>query len=210
LRKEESMVRIFIPLFLTFILAVSHAGTARAGMEAGIFVGEEGIRSFYLSVGQYYNVPEKEVIFVKKKRIPDEELSVVFFFAHRAGVKTSRIIDLRRGGLTWLDITLHFGLTPRIFYVPVKVVKGPPYGKAYGYYMKKPKKDWAKIVLTDVEIIDLVNLKFISEHYGYPAEEVIKMRRGGKTFVAIDYEAKKWKRGKEKRPVKNKGKGKWR
>jgi hypothetical protein len=204
------MKRIFLLSFLTFIMAGSFAcTTSRAGWDAGISVSDEGLTGFYLSVSEYFRVPQREVIIVRERRIPDEELAVVFFMAGRAGVKRTTIIDLRLGGMSWYDITIRFGLTPEIYYVPVKVVKGPPYGKAYGYHMNKPKKQWAKVKLTDVEIIDLVNLKFISEHYGYPAEEVIKLRRGGKDFMSINYEVKKGKKGKKKGPGKNKGKGKW-
>jgi len=73
----------------------------------------------------------------------------------------------------------------------------------------------SKIVLTNVEIIDLVNLKLISEYHHIPPEDVIKMRAGGKHFVVIHDEIKKGK-GKEKEPkeigkeYKEKGEGKGR
>jgi hypothetical protein len=162
-----------------------------------VSIGEEGIESFYLSVGEYYRVPHREVIIIRERHhMPHDEIPVVFFLAQRAHVSTGAIIDLRLRGMSWLDITIHYGLTPEIYYLPVKA--GPPYGKAYGYYMKKPKKAWKKLVLTDVEVVDLINLRFISEHWGYPAGEVIRLRRE---------EAKKAKKGK-KAPGKNKGKGK--
>lgn len=202
------MARFSIPLFLTVLMALSQAHQARAGFEAGVSIGEEGIESFYLSVGEYYRVPHREVIIIRERhRIPHDEIPVVFFLAHRARVSTGAIIDLRLGGLSWLDITFHYGLTPEIYYLPVKA--GPPYGKAYGYYMNKPRKAWKKIVLADVEVVDLVNLRFISEHWGYPAGEVIRLRREGKGFININFEAKKAKKGK-KAQGKNKGKGKGR
>lgn len=201
------MARVIFPL-VVFIMAFSYPAPARAGFDAGVSIGEEGIESFYLSVGEYYSVPQREVIVVRERRIPDDEIPVVLFLARRAGVASGVIMDLRLGGKSWLDITLRYGYTPEIFYVPVKA--GPPYGKAYGYHMKKPRKAWKKLALTDVEVVDLVNLKFISEHYGYSAEEVIKMRRGGKGFVSINYEAKKAKKGKKKGPGgPPKNKGKW-
>jgi hypothetical protein len=81
------------------------------------------------------------------------------------------------------------------------VVTGPPYGRAYGYYKKKPKKDWRTIVLGDDDVVNLVNLKFMSEHYGYPPEKIIKMRSGGKEFVSIYDEIRK-----EKEKMKEHGK----
>lgn len=157
---------------------------------------------------------QREVIIIKERHIPDEEIPVVFFIAQRAHVRPATIIDLRLRGKTWMDITLHFGLSPGIFYVPLRevVVTGPPYGKAYGYYKKKPRKGWRKIVLDDADVINLVNLRFISEHYRYEPEKVIKLREGGKNFIVINEEVTKEKKGgkekiKEKREN-GKGKGK--
>ena len=104
-----------------------------------------------------------------------------------------------------MDITLRYGLSPEIYYVPISVSPGPPYGKAYGYYKNKPRKEWKKIVFKDSDIINLVNLKFTSEHYKYSPNEVIKMREEGKNFVVINDEIKK---GKKKHKVKDKELGK--
>jgi hypothetical protein len=166
-------------------------------VDLGISIGDEGLRSFYLAVGDYYRVPEKEVIIIKEKHIPDEDIPVVLFIAGRAHVAPATIIDLRLRGKSWMDISLHFGLSPEIFYVPVKEadVIGPPYGKAYGYYKKKPRKDWKKIMLTDDDVINLRNLRFISEHYGYAPEKVIELRKGGKNFIKVNSELLKEKKG---------------
>lgn len=196
-------------LFIIFALIFLSIGTySEAAVDMGISIGDEGLRSFYLSIGEYYRIPEKEVIIVRDKRIPSEEIPVVFFIAKRARVKPATIIDLRLKGMTWWDITLHYHLGPEIYYVPVKesVVIGPPYGKAYGHYKKKPKKEWKKIVLGDDDIVNLVNLRFISSHYGYPPEKVIQLREQGKTFIVINEEIKKGKKG-EKEKIKDKEKG---
>jgi len=63
-------------------------------------------------------------------------------------------------------------------------------------------------MLNDAEIIDLVNLRFISEHYGYPAEEVVRLRSGGDNFIVINNKVKKIKRAKVPEGVKGRGKGK--
>jgi hypothetical protein len=127
--------------------------------------------------------------------LPYGEVPVVFFIARSARVAPETIINLRLRGWKWIDIVQLFGLSPEIFYVPVKIkVGGPPYGKAYGYYKNKPRKEWKTIVLSDYDVINLVNLKFISGHYGYPPEEVIKMRSEGKNFVLINDEVKKGKK----------------
>ena len=192
--------RNIIPFFsLFFLLQV----TAQTDVNVGISVGPEGLRSFYLSVSEYYHVPEREVIVVRERKIPDEELPVVFFIAGRAGVKPEVIVDLRLGGSTWYDISVRYGIYADVYYVPLAVEPGPPYGKAYDYYKNKPKKDWKKIKLADADIINLVNLRYISEHYNYEPERIIKLRSEGKHYVVINEKIKSEKKGN-----KNNSKGK--
>ena len=72
----------------------------------------------------------------KRKKISDEELPVVFFLAHKAGVKSSVIINLRLRGKSWFEISSHYNLSPDIYFIDLKTNPGPPYGKAYGHYKK--------------------------------------------------------------------------
>lgn len=199
-------MRIVI-IFLVLIMATlgNAIPRAEAGVDLGISIGEEGLRGFSLSVGDYYRVPQREVVIIRERGIPYEEMPVVLFLAGRAHVAPGIIVDLRLGGMSWMDITLRYGLSPEIYYVPVSVSPGPPYGKAYGYYKNKPRKEWKKIVFEDSDIINLVNLKFTSEHYRYSPDEVIKMREEGKNFVVINDEIKK---GKKEHKVKDKELGK--
>jgi hypothetical protein len=96
-----------------------------------------------------------------------------------------------------MDITLRYGLSPEIYYVPVKVAKvGPPYGRAYGYYKTHPRHEWKKVVLPDDDVVNLVNLKFASDYYGYAPERVMQLRGEGQNFVAIHDHFKKERHGK--------------
>jgi hypothetical protein len=201
---------MFILLIVLVFIFLSPISNSEAAVDLGVSIGEEGVRGFYLAVSDYYRVPEREVIVVRERHIPDEELPVVFFIAQRAHVRPATIIDLRMRGRTWMDVTLHFGLGPEIFYVPVKegFVTGPPYGKAYGYYKKKPRKEWRKIVLDDNDVINLVNLRFISYHYGYEPEKVMKMREGGRNFIMINDAIAKEKKGKKEKTGEKREKGK--
>ncbi len=193
----------------------------QADVNVGLNIQDGEVRSFYLAVGDYYGVPERSLVVVRERHIPDDEVPVVFFLAREARVGPDVIVNLRLSGKSWMDITLHYGLSPQIFYVPFSVDPGPPYGKAWGYYKKRPKNKWKEIRLVDADIVNFVNLKFVSGHYGYPPEQVVKMRSGGKKFVAIHSEIKKGKEkskgkgestgksGKKESKGKSKGKGKY-
>lgn len=179
-------------------------------INAGISIGSEGLKSFYFSISNYYNVPEAQVERTRERRIHDEELPVVFFIAGKAGVNPQVIIDLRLGGSSWYDISVKYGIYSNAYYVPLESHPGPPYGKAYGHYKNKPRKEWGKIRLSDEDIINLVNLKFISEYYNYKPEKIIEMRKEGKRFAVISNDIKAEKKenkkhgnGKEKSKKKN-------
>jgi hypothetical protein len=196
-RKMKGEVMQVAKVFLALI-ALSLAnpiGSAHARVDVGMSLEEEGLRGFYLGVGEYFRVPQREVVVIRERYIPVEEIPVVLLVAQRAHVAPASVIELRRRGSSWLDITIHYGLSPEIYYVrlPATVRVGPPYGKAYGHYKKKPRKEWKEIYLDDDDVINLVNLKFVSEHYSYPAVEVVKLRSKGKDFVVINDEVRKVK-----------------
>ena len=186
-------------------------------VSTGISISDGELRSFYLAIGDYYRVPEPRVVHVKKHyRMRDEDLPVVFYIASCARVDPDVIIDLRlRQRMSWLNITFHFGLTPEIYYVPVQRV-GPPYGKAYGHY-KKHEHNYKRVVLADEDVVNLVNLRFISDYHRVAPEIVMDMRSQGGRFVVINEEVRKGKdgnhgqedeKGKDKHKDSGKGKGK--
>jgi hypothetical protein len=164
---------------------------SRAEVNVGLSIGDEGIKGFYLAIGEHYRVPEKEVVVVRERNIPDEELPVVFFLARETHVAPETIVKLRLGGKSWMDITLQLGRTAEMFYVPIVHDPGPPYGKAYGHYKKHDRHHWNEIRLADNDIVNFVNLKFICERYSCPPDDVIKLREKGRSFSTINTEVKK-------------------
>jgi len=144
-------------ILASLLIMVSWSGSASAQVSFSIS-GDDGRNSFFLSVGDYYRVPEREVVYVRERHIPDDEIPVVFFLAERARVSPSAIVDMRLRGMPWMDISLHFGLGPDIFYFPVKesVVLSPPYGRAYGHFKKWPRREWRKIRFVDDDIINQI------------------------------------------------------
>ncbi len=181
-------------------------------VDLGISVSDGRLQSFYLAIGDYYGVQPRQVVDIRQRyRCADDELPVVFFLATRARVESAAIISLRLKKMSWLNIAFYFRLTPDIFFVPLAPERiGPPYGNAYGYYRKYgPAGDWKKFVLTDREVVDLVNLRFMSEHHRMTPEAVIAMRGRERTFVVINDEIRKEKeKGKPGKPdQQQKGKG---
>lgn len=204
-----------LTLIIALLLPSFYPGNAFAQLEIGLSADKDGIREFHLAIGEHYKAPEKEIVVIRERGISSDEIPVVFFIARRAKVTPETIINLRLGGKSWMNISLAFGLTAEAFYVESEKDYGPPYGKAYGHFKNKPRKEWNTIRLPDGDIVNFVNLRFISDHYGYSTDEIIKMRSAGEKFVKINGKVKKakghGKAGKNKVAVKSekqKAKGK--
>lgn len=172
--------------FAACFMVASSPASAGTEWNVGLSGGNDGIDGFHVSVGEYYRVPQREVIVVHDRGICDEDLPVVFYLAQRARVHPDSIVMLRKRGMSWMNITLHFGLSPEIYYVPVPVGYGYPHGHAYGHYRHHPRNEWRRMVLRDRDIVNQVNLRFISEHYRYSPERVMKYRSEGRSFAAIN------------------------
>jgi hypothetical protein len=152
------------------------------------FVGVSGqIGGFHLAVANYFGAPRQEVVILHDRRIPNDEIPVALFIAQQARVAPSAVVDLRLRGKSWWDISVHFGISPEVYYIPVAIAPGPPYGKAYGHF-KKPKHQWRTIVLADPDLINMVNLRFLSGYHHVAPERVIELRGGNRDFVAVHAE----------------------
>jgi len=201
-----------------FLLPILFAGfitdVSRADVNVGISADRDGIKEFYLSVGTHYGAREAEIEKVRARSLPDDEMAVVFFLSNRLEVSPLFLVDLRLSGRSWLDITLKYGLSPEIYYVKFASDPGPPYGKAWGHYKNTPRKRWHQIQLGDSDIINLVNLKFLSEKYQCSPEKIVRLRKQGKSFANMNSEfknakaEKKQKQASAKKTSGKKGKGK--
>jgi hypothetical protein len=167
---------------LAFLLLANPLWAADVGFN--ITIGAPG---FYLSVGNFFGYPEREVVVIHQRGISDNDLPVVFFISRYAHVAPEVIIKLRvTDRWSWSRICVYYRIPPSAFYIPVGKY-GPPYGHAYGHYRRYPhRKDWDRIRLTDAIIVDQVNLIFISKYYNYPPERVIRMREQGSSFGTIE------------------------
>jgi hypothetical protein len=163
------------------------AGTAAAQTPFSV---SAHIGDFHVAVANYYQVPAREVIVIRERRIPDDEIPVALFIARHAGVPWGRVVDMRLRGASWWDISVRLGVRPEVYYVPVTVVSGPPYGRALGHYKKKHRRQWSTIVLSDADVVNLVELRFLSEHYRVAPERIIELRGKDRDFVAIHAEVR--------------------
>ena len=171
--------QIIIFFFLAFGSMLA-AAPAMAGINLGFSIGNGGLNNFFLSAGDYYAAPQREVVVVQRG-VPEDDAPVVFFLARRAHCSPVRIIRMRHRGYSWWRITMALRLNPDIYYVPVRDERmGPPYGRAYGFYRHSGPR-----YLTDPDVVNMVNLRFISSYYHVPPEQIIERRDRGEDFASI-------------------------
>jgi len=179
---RPSLIGVTTGLFL-LLMSMASPLFAQTEWNVGISGGSGGIDGFTFSMGQYYGVPERDIVVIRERGIYEEELPVVFFIARMAGVHPGLVADLRMRGMSWMDITYYFGLRPDVYYVPVVVHRYVP---AYGYYHSHPRGTWKRGDLRDRDIVNQVNLKFMSEHHRYAPEKIMRYRNEGRSFRVID------------------------
>ncbi len=159
---------------LVMILASVSPSFAGTKWNVGVSGNDDGINGFHLSIGEYYRVPHREVVVIHQQGIRHEELPVVFFISKRVRVHPDAIARLRLKGMTWMDITLHYGLGPDIYLVP-----GYCGGKRHHPGLKHRR-------LSDNDIVSQVNLIFLSGHHRCAPDRIVKYRSQSRSYMVID------------------------
>jgi hypothetical protein len=176
-----------VTIRLALIAGIIGTSLGASNFDIGVSGSDQGINGFTFSIGDYYRVPYQEVVVIERS-IPRDEMSVVYFLARESHRDARYISNLRLRGISWWDISLRLGLNPRTLYVvDTHRYHKPPYGKAYGYNKNKKHR------LRDAEIVELVNVLFLSDYHRISADEVIDRRRSGERYNRIDehYRGKK-------------------
>jgi hypothetical protein len=160
--------------------------SAEAQVRTTVVLDRDGLRYFHLAVGDYYGHPYGTVARIHSRYLHPDEVPVVFFIAREARVSPEVVVALRAQGWSWWDVSMHLGVRPRVFagLLPRRV--GPPYGRAHGYWARRDARHIR--YLSDREIVDWVNLHFLTSHYRVAPERVITVRDRGATYVQIEAE----------------------
>ena len=154
--------------------------TASAQAEFGISVDNGQVRSFHIAMGDYYRVPERDVIYVEREGIPEDEIPVVLFISRHSGYAPAAIIRMRHSGRSWVEISNRCGIEPDAYYIAGAERSGPPYGNAYGY-----RRNHGQIVLTDDDIVRGVNVHFLADRYHRDQSEIYRLRSNGRGYRSI-------------------------
>ncbi|MFO8175267.1 MAG: hypothetical protein R6T96_13350 [Longimicrobiales bacterium] len=147
---------------------------------------DPGVRDAYFrAVGEYFQVAPEEVSIIGEWEVTPDEVPVVLFLAHRAGVSPDVLIGLRRGGRPWQEVGRRFGIQTTAFHLslPEGAEKGR-LTRAYEAFQALPAWEWQQIRLEDEEVIALVNLRVLADQTGVPPLDILEGFRKAGSFVA--------------------------
>lgn len=130
--------------------------------------------AYFRTVGEYFQVPLEEVTIIGRWNLSPDEVPVVLFLAHHAGVSPDALIGLRRNGQAWWDVGTRFGIQTRAFHLPLP--EGADKGflnPLYDTLQARPAWDWQTVRVDDRQIIALVNLRVLAAQTGAPPLQVL-------------------------------------
>ena len=181
-------------------ILLAPAAQAAVDVQFGAAVNVNDNTSLFFGVSSRYFNREPRVVEDWGRRVPDpDDLSVLMFLSSRSGRSPDAVFALRRGGLSWWDVSLRLGVPADVWFVPVRRDPGPPYGNAYGHW-KKHGRDGRAYRVDDRTARDLVAVRVIHEYYGIPADRAMEMRRSGRridSLVCDEYRTRHGKGGRD-------------
>lgn len=138
---------------------------------------------YYRGIADYFQVPQDTVLGLRG-RILDEEIPVVLFIAREAHADVEAVMNWHAQKKSWSEIGTRYAVLPENYYFPLRFV-APPFGKVYAQYKRLPRERWREVDLSDEDIVNLVNLRFIVERYSVKSEEIVNRMGRGESLVQI-------------------------
>lgn len=142
--------------------------------------GQDVRDAYFRAVAEYFDLPAAEISILGEWRMPADEIPVVLFLAHHAGVSPEAIVALRRSGRGWGELAGRYQVDAAQFYVPIP--EGASAGilqSAYDRYRSVPTPNWSQVQLADRDIVSLVNLRVLSQTLHLAPEVVLAAADNG-------------------------------
>lgn len=161
-------------------------GPAPALADQQVRVPDDAREAYFRAVAEFFAMPESEISILGEWRMPAEEIPVVLFLAHRAGVSPEALVALRRSGRSWSELAGRYRLDAAQFYVPIPDrASAGVLQPVYDRYRSVPTPSWSDVALSDREIVSLVNLRVLSQTLHLAPERVLAAAGGAESWVDV-------------------------
>lgn len=166
-------------LTLLFALLAPLAGPG------GVLTAQDAaVQAYYGGIADHFDLPAEEVRVLSEWQIQPEEVPVALFMARQGGISVDALMALEGGGQSWSALAARYDLGASHFHVPL------PAGAAAGLlsslyerFAATPRDRWDTLTLSDAEIVHLVNIRVLSEHFDTPPARVLEARSRSGSFV---------------------------
>ncbi len=150
---------------------------------------------FYSAVSQHFQIGPQQVRQLVDGGLPPEDVVVLYYIAEHSLRQPGQLLADRKAGRSWRDIATAAGLQPESFYYPISSFSRGPFVNVYALYHQLPRDRWSwdRLQLTDSDIENLVNLRFLAAIGGpsmpdpNPTNTVQRLRAQGYDFVSIHH-----------------------
>jgi hypothetical protein len=170
---------------IAFLLFAFSAGAPAQDIDVSASVANPVLRGYYKTIAAHFNVELRFVVGIKRQDVRDHQIPVVLLIASRSKADAASLIEARKKGLDWMDIARLHKLDASVFHFPVENPTGIVFQKPLAKFDSVPREKWSEIVLTDEEIINLVNLRMLCERTKADPQAVMKMRTAGSHYIEI-------------------------
>ena len=139
------------------------------------------------AVGEYFEADQGVVQQVAGILSAPEDLPVVFFVARHAGQDPAVVAGQRAAGQSWLQVMRANRLEPDILHMQVRgFVLSPIFQPIFDKFVEDNPAQWRQAQLTDRDVVNLVNLRFIADQYDYSIYRVMVLRDKGNSYAQIN------------------------
>lgn len=146
--------------------------------------GAEGAGAYLRAVAGYHHVSQAEIRILREWDITPQEVPVVLFIARRAGVSPDGLAALHGPGTSWMDLAGRYNIGSADLYVRLSDgAEGTRLARAYDAFAGRPRSEWSRIRLSDVEVVALVNLRVVSSVVGESPDRVLAAVRDQGGFI---------------------------
>jgi len=143
-------------------------------------------QSYLKGVAEYFQADESEVQEVASYLVRTDEAPVAYMIARKAGVSPMDLARKRESGTNWTDIMGQYHVGADLFRVEVRgFVPSAVFQPILDKYPAEKPQAWAKAPVNDRDLLNLANLIFIRDHYGYSQYRVMAMRDKGQGYPSI-------------------------
>jgi hypothetical protein len=159
----------------------------RASVKVDQQTAAEEQSSFFLAAGKYFQASWAELDALGSTGLLMDEIPVALHVARHAGVNSGEVVDHRLRGESWGDILSRYYVTPESYYVPLASGVRLPSTRPDRYHRKSAREAWRRQRFSDDDIVNLINVKLLTDFYGITPDKIIALRDAGWTFIQIHY-----------------------